>query len=430
MSSSPKYSDVQLSEETARRQREENRRRAEERAAQRVAEAERRRKERLRQGQAAFKVRLGERKKEIAAFVGTPASRHVADSLRQLQARLAQIEQKAPASEDDLARAEKNLHHVRQELKQIVVQGKAAQDAQDLEQEAATVLRWKYQAAEDRQGSRQFDPAGLAQFEAALRKVEDQVAGGALAGARRAMTAVGRQFEQHRAEVEKRRGLWLARKQASEAALARLLERIAGLQSDVVAQRWEAPAIADISERAGQVSKIVENGQLEQTTRETDKLLAEAERVLRAAEERQCRQEKQDYIAESTVAALQACGFMVDGISQSPQGAGTDILIQVHKMDGRGLAVSVPHQEGAIKWEVRGGFPMQVIPGSNGQPAAVCDEAVNEIKEVQERLDKDYGVETCALTWASQDPNLPIKAAKDRNRRVSHNAQRTREARQ
>jgi hypothetical protein len=90
------------------------------------------------------------------------------------------------------------------------------------------VLRWNYQAAEDRQGSQQFDPDGLARFEAALREAAAQVDCGKLSGARRAMAAVGRLFEQHRAEVEKRRGLWLARKQANEAALARLQERLVG----------------------------------------------------------------------------------------------------------------------------------------------------------------------------------------------------------
>ncbi|MGM0485886.1 MAG: hypothetical protein ACQESR_03885 [Planctomycetota bacterium] len=423
MSDSPKYSAVRLPEEVARRGREENRRRAEERAVRRAAEAERPRKERLRQGPAVFKARLQEGKRELAAFDGTPARRRVADSLRQLLARLAQIEQKTPANEEDLARANKDLHRVQRQLKQAVAHGKAAQDAQDLEQEAATVLKWKYHAAEDRQGSRQFDPNALAQFEAALRKVEDELARRHSVGAHRAMTAVGRQFEQHRAEVEKRCGLWLTRKQASEAALARLQEAIAGLQSDVVVQRWETPGVADISERAGQVSKVIDNGQFEHATQEAEKLLVEVKRVIEAAEERECRQERQNYIAESTVKALQACGVMVDGISQSPQGASTDIVIHVHRLDGRALAVSVP-QEGAIKWSVNG-FPMHVEAGSNGQPATVCDEAVSHIEEVQERLDKEYGVETSTLTWAGQDPNRPRKAAKKRPRYARQYSQRT-----
>jgi multidrug efflux pump subunit AcrB len=295
-----------------------------------------------------------------------------------------------------------------------------------LEQEAATVLRWKYQAAEDRQGSRQFDPAGLAQFEAALRRVEEQLAGGDLAGARRAMAAVGRQFEQHRAEVEKRRGLWLTRKQASEAALARLQERIAGLQADQVLQRWEAPAVAGISERASELSKVIEGGQFEHATREADKLLAEAERVLKAAEEQQSNQEKTDFIAERTVAALQACGFTLDGISQSAQGASGNVRIQVHNLDGRALAVSV--QEGRIEWSVDG-FPMHVETGSNGQPAAVCDAAVEQIEAIQDRLNKDYGVETCALTWAGQDPSRPRKTTKPGSHRRPQSSQRTHQAR-
>ncbi|MFZ1935258.1 MAG: hypothetical protein WCB27_08395 [Thermoguttaceae bacterium] len=430
MSGYPKRTNVRLSEEASRRLREENRRRAEERAARQAAEAKRRREEQLRQAQTAFKARLAEGKNEAAAFDATPASRHVTESLRQLQARLAQIEQNTPANEEGLARAEKELHRVRRELKQTVAEGKAAQDAQDLEQEAATVLKWKYQAAEDRQGSRQFDPDGLAQFEAALREVESQLARHDLAGAHRAMTAVGRQFEQHRAEVEKRRSVWLTRKQISEATLARLQERIANLQSDAVAQRWQAPAVADMSARAGQLTRIIENGQGDHATREAERLLAEAERVFKVAEERQRDQEKQDYIAKSTVEALKACGFTVDGISQSPPGVSTDILIQVHNMDGRALAVSVPHQKGEITWEVRGGFPMEVVPGSNGQPAAVCDEAVNQIKEIQDALKTGYGVETGDLSWPGHDPNLPIKAAKGRSRPATHNSQRTREARQ
>lgn len=257
-----------------------------------------------------------------------------------------------------------------------------------------------------------------------MRKVEEQLARCDLAGARRAMMAVGQQFEQHQTEVEKRRGAWLTRKQASEAALARLQERIASLQSDPVSQRWQAPAIEDISGRAGQLTKIVEHDQFEHATREAQKLFAETEQVVKEAEERQCRQEKQNYIAESTVAALQACGFMVDGVSQASQGMTTDILIQVHRLDGRALAVNVP-QEGAIQWAVNG-FPMQVVAGNNGQPAAICDEAVDQIMAIQDRLNTDYGVETDALTWAGQDPNRPRKAAKQLRRSNLRNSQRTR----
>lgn len=417
MSSSPKYSDVRLSEEATRRLREERRRREEERAAQQAAEAERRRKERLRQNQVAFKTRLGEGKKELAEFGAAPASRHVADSLRQLQARLAQVEQKTPASEEAIARADKELHRIRRELKQIVVQGKAAEDAHNLREEAAAVLRWKYRAAEDRQGSRQFDPEGLARFEAALGEAEQKVSSGDLAGARRAMTAAGRLFEQHRSQVEKGESQWLARKQVAEAALARLQERIAGLQADEAAQRWEASAIAAIVDRSSQLSKIVERGQFEHATREADKLLAEAERVLKAAEERESRQQNQDYIVQSTVAALQECGFIVDAINQSPQEGSTDMVIHVHKPDGRGMAVSVPHQEGALKWNPHG-FPMGNEQGTDGRPVAVCDEAVDEIEAVQERLSTAYGVETCKLTWAGQDPNRPKKATKKARSRV------------
>lgn len=425
MSSSPKYSDVSLSQEAARRQREENRHRAEERAARRAAEAERCRKEQLRQAQAAFKARLADGKKELAAFAGTTTSRHVADSLGQLEARLAQMEQGRLASEGELARADKDLRRVQRELEQTIAQAKAAEDAQSLQQEAATVLRWKYQAAEDRQGSRQFDPNGLVQFEAALRKVERQLARRDLAGARRTMASVGQQFEQHRAEVEKRRGLWWVQRQTSEAASARLQERVAGLQADQIVQRWEGRAIADIAARAGQVSKLVEDEQFEHASREADKLLAEAERVLNAAEERQSGQERQDYIAQSTVAALQECGFTVDVINQSPQGVGTDIVIQARKSDGRAIAVNVP-KEGPLGWAPYG-FSMGVEEGSDGLPATVCDEAVEEIEAVQGQL-KGYGVETCRLKWAGQDQNRSVKVTNARARAASHHSYHSRRA--
>jgi hypothetical protein len=349
--------------------------------------------------------------------------------LRQLQARLAQIEQTTLASEDEIARADKDLHHARRELKQIIARGKAAEDAQNLQEEAATVLRWKYQAAEDRQGSRQFDPEGLARFEAALGEVEERLARRNLVGARRVMIAVGQQFEQHRGEVEKRRGLWLARKQASQVALARLQERIVGLQSDQLAQRWEAPTITDISERARQVGEIVERNQFEHAMREADKLQAEVDRVLKAAEERQCHQQNQEYFVQSTVGALQDCGFIVDAISQSPQDGSTDTVIQVHKLDGRGMTVSVPHGNGPLTWDPYG-FPRRIEQGSDGCPAAVCDEAVEEIEAVQERLSADYGVETSQLTWVGQDPNRPGKVTRKNGCQVRpHSSQQTLQAR-
>lgn len=109
------------------RLREEASRRAAERAAKQAAEAARRREEQLRQGQVAFRGRLKELKKEVAAFDGTPASRHVAESLRQLQARHAQIEQRTPGNEEDLARAEKDLRRLRREIEQTVAQGEATE---------------------------------------------------------------------------------------------------------------------------------------------------------------------------------------------------------------------------------------------------------------------------------------------------------------
>ena len=426
MSGSPKYSSYSISDEAARRVREENRRREQERAAQRAAEAERLRKERLRKKQAAFNTLLAAGKKDLAEFAATPAGRHVTDVLRQLQARLAQFEQKPPLNEDDIARAERELNRVGRDLKQAMAQGEAIEEGQNLKEEAATVLKWERLAAVDRQDSRRFDLAGLERFEAALEKVKKMLAGRQLAAARQAMTAVGTLFEQHRAEVEERRSAWLAKKQAAETALARLHEHIAGLQADADVQQWQAQAIAEIASRVGEMSEIIKNGQFDHAVRQVEKLLAEADRVLKAAEERQQVQGRQDFVADRAIAALQDCGFTLDPSDQSPQSVGTNILIHVRDAQGRGLTVSVP-QEGAIEWDPYG-FPRQVVAGSQGQAAATCDEAVNEIEEVQARL-RSHGVETCDLNWIGKDPNLQINKAKGRSRPMTHHAQRTRQAR-
>jgi hypothetical protein len=105
-----------------------------------------------------------------------------------------------------------------------------------------------------------------------------------------------------------------------------------------------------------------------------------------------------------------------------------DVVIHVHKLDGRGLTVSVPHENGPLTWDPYG-FARGIEPGSDGRPAAVCDEAVEEIEAVQERLRADYGVETCKLTWAGQDPNRPRKTAKKNRGQVrQQSSQRTRQA--
>ena len=79
------------------------------------------------------------------------------------------------------------------------------------------------------------------------------------------------------------------------------------------------------------------------------KSLAEADRVLKAAEERQQVQGRQDFVADRAIAALQDCGFTLDPSDQSPQSVGTNILIHVRDAQCRGLTVSVP-QEGAMSW--------------------------------------------------------------------------------
>ncbi len=428
MSGSPKYTQYRLSMEAEQRQRAEKRRRAEERAAKKRAAAEQRRKEAFRREQDRVTENVTKVQQAVATFRKSPAGRCVATSLDQLESELQRLAGTSLPGRKVIANVERHLERLRGELQNAVVRGRAAYDARQLEHEAALLLKRKYQVAADRQASRQFDPEGLENMESMLRQIENLLARQKLAAARRMMTELGKTFAQHRAEVDKHRKAVLVRQRKTQTALEDLQQQLADLKADTTVQRWAQPAVFELETRIVHVTKAISDGQFESAWRQISKLTSEAEQILKTAEQQQEAHDEPEFIAETTANALRACGLQVNLVHRKCDDGKEEIVIRASGTEeGRTLDVSVP-RKGPLVWSPNG-FPMKVVPGTNGQPASVCDVAVKQIQEVQEEL-RRHGVETDALTWEGQDPHLPIGTAKStRSKSPHHSHSRLRRAR-
>lgn len=411
MSGSPKRTQYHLSPEAAQRQRDEKRRRAEERAAKKRAAAEQRRKEAFRREQVRVTESVTKVQQEAATFRQSPAGRCVARSLRQLELKLQQLAASSLANRKVISSVEQQLDQLRGELQQAIVQGRAAYDARLLERESALLLKKKYQVAADRQASQQFDPDGLKNVESMLRQIDSFLDRQNLTAARSRMTELGKTFAQHRAEVDKHRKAVLVKQRKAQAALEALQQTLADLKADTTVQRWAQPAVFELDTRIADVTKAISDSRFEFAMRRIPKLTREAKRILKAAEQQQEAHEEPEFIAETTANALRACGMQVQFVHRKCDDGKEEIVIRASDTEEDWtLDVCVP-QAGTIAWYPNG-FPRQVVPGTKGQqPASLCDKPVQHIQKVQEEL-RRQGVETGALTWEGQDPDLPIGAAK------------------
>ncbi len=428
MSGSPKFTQYRLLAEAKQRQREEKRRRAEERAEEKRAAAEQRRQEAFRREQVRVTKSVTKVQQEAATFRQSPAGRCVAKSLGQLESELHRLAGSSLPSRKEIASVDRHLDRLRGELQQAVVQGRAAYDARLLEGEAASLLKKKYQVAADRQASNQFDPDGLKDVESMLRQIENFLDRQNLTAARRMMTELGKTFAQHRAEVDRHRNAVLVKQRNAQTALEALQQTLADLKADTTVQRWAKPAVYELDKHIADVSKAISSGRFEFAMRRIPKLTREAKRILKAAEQQQEAHDEPEFIAETTANALRACGLQVQFVHRKSDDGKEEIVIRASDtQEGRTLDVSVP-RTGPLVWSPNG-FPRQVVPGTKGQPASKCGDVVQQITRVQEEL-RRQGVETDALTWEGQDPDLPIGAAKStRSKPQHHSHSRVRRAR-
>jgi len=127
MSSSPKYSSVSVSPRVDYQLAAERRRKAEERRAQRAAEAERQRKERLKRRGNALRAEVVEIAKQLKVFAQTKAGQRVTADLTAINNQLNQLKDIKLREEDDIAAVTKELKKLNKKLTETITRAETEQ---------------------------------------------------------------------------------------------------------------------------------------------------------------------------------------------------------------------------------------------------------------------------------------------------------------
>lgn len=421
MSDSPKYSTVDLTASVLRELAAERRRKAEERRARRAAEVERRRRERLERRGAALRSEVAKLIGRLDVFSQSEAGKRVTADLHSIRSRLSKLGDGALREDGEITEAAKQLKGVRKALALTTARAEAEQLAAEVEQEQAVLLHLKRQTAASRLLSKKFDPEGLRELEALLSTVESQLKRRDLVNARQEIVRFGKCLVRHRAQVERGQSRWNELCEEAASVLAGAERRLASLQADEPVRRWAASELEALVRRAEELHDNIAAGRFDQVRRESETLLAEADRLAADAEKAQHRQDQRDYVTKSIRESLADLGFWVEEFAEEQPSA--EATIQATRLDGRAITVSVP-LEGSLRWAAEG-FPMEVVSGSDGQPARACDEAAEQIEAIKAHLAREHGVETGELTWSGKDPHRTGKAAKRQPQSRSHESRRT-----
>jgi hypothetical protein len=406
------------------------RRRAAERSARRAAEADRRRREELRRRGEAVRTDLLRAADGLSAFVQTPAGQLVAGELATIGQEIANLQGRNVDQETAISDVAARLKTLRRQLVAVTDRAEMEQLATDVEQERAILLVVKRQAAAIRVQSTKFDPKSLREVDGLVAEVESLLKNKKLTEARQAADRLHARFVAHRELVEREQKRFAELREETEAALAEARQRISDLQNEVEVRRWSTRECEALVGRLSQAERTLERGQFSQVQNEVSAILAEAERIDTAAEQRQQRQDERDYVAKKVLEGLVAAGFWVETESAHSSASGT--LFRATRHDGRGLSVKVPSDaDQPLEWTPTG-FPLDVVTDVDGRPARTCDEASEQIDAIKTYLATEGGIQTGDLSWPGKSPTRPTCAAKRASastapvqRRASELAQKT-----
>lgn len=398
-------------------------RKAAERSAQRAAEAERRRRARTEQRGRDLRAEMANVIVQIDKIATSTAGGHVQEDLQSIRGNLSKLGEHALSDESKIAAVAKQLKRLRKHLADAIARAEAAQLAEQVGQQQAALVQLNREAATIRLLSRRFDPEGLREIDAQAKVVESLLQHHELADAQVEMARLQESLARHRARVEQQQDRWNSSQEEATSAVATVQERVASLQLDQVVQRWRASEVEELGRRVTQLEGSLSDGRFSQVHKECKSLMADADKLVAAAEYEQRLQGQRDYVAKSLVESLAELGFWVH---QFPaEQASADTTIRATRADGRAITVNVP-LEGSLRWTAEG-FPMEVFAGSDGQPARGCGELAEQIEAIKADLAK-RGVETGELLWNGKDPIRPGTTAKRLPRSSAHIAQQTRRA--
>jgi hypothetical protein len=415
MSGSPKYSQARLRAVEEQRLRREREQRAREEAARRAAEEERRRKERL----ASAKARLGKATDVLGSrlqkFARSEAAEIVRDEIDDLMKRLRKAKQagQSTGSEKAVVKAQREVIALAANLEQLAARAESQLFVDHLAREEAAVESLKRRAsALNEQLSQKFDISGLNAVRSALGDAEDALRNRDLSRASQLASEISKVIENHRHKVEKSLAAWTDERDQALAAVAEADDRIAGLEADEVVMRW---CKADVERLRAQVqfsSDRIATEDFSGARHAVSEALAQAEQIIRGAQEIQLKEDRRQYIADSIADVMVNMGFIVQAGYPALDDPGTpesDLIIHAVRLGGGAVAVAVP-QEGDVWYDVDG-FPKEVEIGTAGQEIHSCDEAEQTISAMHAALDEAFGVQMGELMWDGKDPNRIAKKA-------------------
>lgn len=395
-------------------------RHAAERRAARDAVAERRRRERAERRRQGLRAELAKVIAQLETFVASEVGMRAAGELQSIRGNLSRLGEQALADEAEITAATKQLKGLGRNLTDAVARAEASELAAQVGQQQAALLQLKREAAAGRLLSRRFDPNGLREIETLVSAVESDLRRNEPTKAEAEMAHLKESLAHHRARVEQEQDRWNRLHEEAASTVVAAQERVAPLMADQVVQRSCASDLAELGRRVAQLESSVSAGRFAQVHKECKSLMADAEKLVAAAEDAQRLQDQRDYVARSLVESLGELGFWVQ---QFPvEQASADATIRATRSDGRAITVSVP-LEGSMRWAVEG-FPTEVLVGSDGQPAQACDEAAKQIEAVKNYLEQ-RGVGTGDLFWKGKDPNRPATTAIPLPRSNARSAQQT-----
>ncbi len=328
-------------------------RQAAERRAERAAEAERRRRARIERHGQDLRAEMVQVIAQLDTFAQSTTGRRVNEELQSIRSNLSALGERALVDEGEITAAAKQLKTLRRHLADAIARAEAAQLAAQVGQQQAALEQLKRQSAADRLLSRRFDPDGLREVEAQMSVVESFLQRQNLTKAQQEMACLQESFARHRAKVEQGQDRWNHLQEEAASAVAAAQERVASLLVDDVVQRWRASDLEALAHRAAQLESRVSAGRFAQVHQECKSVMAEADKLVAAAEEAQRLQDQRDYVARNLTESLADLGFWVQ---QFPaEEASADATIRATCADGRAITVNVP-LKGSLRWTVEG-FP-------------------------------------------------------------------------
>jgi hypothetical protein len=194
--------------------------------------------------------------------------------------------------------------------------------------------------------------------------------------------------------------------------LADLQFQLDALQSDACVVSWCAEQLAELGQMLKSAQAAADAGDWTMASDASSRVAASIEPMIVRSQDRQIAEDARCHIVESLIHVLQAQDFAVSIPDLSQAGDfNSDVVFRAVRPDRRSLSVRIP-VSGNLVYAVAG-YPARTVLGSDGRPAATCDEADDHLAAIHRQLADDCDVETDGLRWPGQDPARIRKRANE-----------------